>query len=275
MLRLRIKHKIKILSLPVRTVLAHCGVFFNRNEKRLWSLKDKHLGEECVLIGMGPSLKPSDLELFKDYKTFACNKIFLALEDTDWRPDYYFVSDVLVAENNKEMINTDLLVSSHRVYTKDVARELGGYGDPTVVSWASSISKQREPRMRSNPLSGILGGGRTVLFEMLQIAYIMGFKKIYIVGLDFSFEVPKLTGDECASGEIVISEGEVNHFHPDYRKPGETWTVPMMAEQELAFSYAAKVFKKAGIELYNASRETKLEALEKVEFNKVFGNEAL
>lgn len=270
MLGLGIMPKVKRLSLPVRTVLAKYGIFLNRNDKRLWSLKDKHLGEECVLIGMGPSLRSSDLDLFKRYKTFACNKIFLALEDTDWRPDYYFVSDMLVAENNKEMINTDLFAEAQRFYPKSIAKKLDYFGDPTEFSWQNSLTRQKHPHLRTNPLAGLLGGGRTVLFEMLQIAYIMGFQKIYIVGLDFSFDTPKPTGEKCESGEVLVSEGEVNHFHPDYRKRGETWTVPMMDEQKVAFSYAARVFKEAGRELYNASRKTKLEALDRIDFEKVF-----
>jgi hypothetical protein len=271
MLGLGIKRKIKRLTVPVRTIAAKYGVFFNKNDKKLWALKDKHLGEECVLIGMGPSLRPSDLELFKDYKTFACNKIFLALDETDWRPDYYFVSDVLVAENNKERINMDLLASSQRFYSKTIAQKLDQYGDPIVFSWQSLLTRQKDPYLRTNPLAGLLGGGRTVLFEMLQMAYIMGFKKIYIVGLDFSFDTPKSSGVQSDSGEVLVSEGEVNHFHPDYRKPGETWTVPLMDEQKVAFSYAAKACKNSGRKLYNASRTTKLDVVDQIEFEKVFG----
>ena len=48
--------------------------------KQLLQFKDKHLGEDCFIIGNGPSLKHMDLSPLRDYHTFGQNKIFLIFE---------------------------------------------------------------------------------------------------------------------------------------------------------------------------------------------------
>ena len=59
--------------------------------------------------------------------------------------------------------------------------------------------------------------------------------------------------------EALKSAGEVNHFHPDYRKPGEAWAVPNMEGQRYSFQSARDRFQAAGRKVINASRVTKLD----------------
>lgn len=253
--------------------LASRGLFLSRNDRRIWELRNKHQGEKCVLIGMGPSLRPEDLSYFQGFTTFACNKIFLAMEKAGWFPDYYFISDVLVAEQNREGINNSILDNSQRIYHSSITRRLEGYGDPISFTWQGNLNKVKEPYLRNNLVGGLFAGGSTVIFEMIQFAHFMGFSEVYIVGLDFDFSLSESTGERCRSGEILVSQGEVNHFHPDYRKPGEKWTVPKMDEQKIAFSYARVCFEKSGRKLINASRKTKLDVLETEAFQRVFAEE--
>ena len=44
----------------------------------------------------------------------------------------------------------------------------------------------------------------------------MGASKVVMLGIDFSFHIPKKSKD---SSKEIMSEGEVNHFHKNYRKP--------------------------------------------------------
>ena len=124
--------------------------------------------------------------------------------------------------------------------------------------------------MNPNLRRGILAYGYTVLVDQIQIAYAMGFKRVFLVGLDFSFELGKRSGTTSASGDVLVSGSEINHFHKNYRKPGETWTVPRLNEQRHAFAFCRAAFEADGRRLINASRLTKLSELETAPFSDIF-----
>lgn len=244
-----------------------------RNAARLEALTDKHKGEDAVIVGMGPSLRVEDLELFGKMRSFACNKIYLAFDQVTWRPDYYSVIDILVAENNQqEIIAADFghCLGIHSQLTWRVLRE---QSEPLCYEYSGSITSWNpsEPALMRGVLhKGLLGYGYTVVVDQIQMAYAMGFKRVYLVGVDFSFSVGKKSGEACASGEILIAGSEVNHFHKEYRKPGETWTVPRMSEQKHAFEFCRAAFEADGRLLLNASRKSELTSLERVPFSDVF-----
>ena len=80
------------------------GICLLANSKRLKSYKDKHKGERCFLVGNGPSLTSSDLDLIKDEKTIGCNMVYKIFDQTKWRPTYHCLIDVMFAKNLSEEI---------------------------------------------------------------------------------------------------------------------------------------------------------------------------
>ena len=245
-----------------------------RNDARLAALTDKHKGEDAVVIGMGPSLRVEDLEQFGKMRSFACNKIYLAFDQVRWRPDYYSVCDVLVAENNRgEILSADFgsALPIHQSVAWPVLRvqkDALCYGySGTMEAWSPG-----ESALLSHDLSrGILGGGYSVVLEQIQLAYAMGFHRVFLVGIDFKFAQGQKTGASSASGEVLVAAGEQNHFHPSYRTRGEAWTVPLLAEQERAYAYCRAAFESEGRILVNASRKSELTVLERADFDLIFG----
>ena len=75
-----------------------------RNDERLLALKDIHRGKRGFIIGNGPSLTVADLEKLKNEITFASNRIYLAFDETNWRPTYYNMCDVVVGRENKDIV---------------------------------------------------------------------------------------------------------------------------------------------------------------------------
>jgi hypothetical protein len=90
-----------------------------------------------------------------------------------------------------------------------------------------------------------------------------------LIGLDFSFNVPKPTGEVCVHGEVLVNKSEVNHFIPGYRNAGEKWTMPRMDMQYRAFECAKRTFENHGGKIYNASRKTALDLFPLVNFDDV------
>jgi hypothetical protein len=229
----------------------------NKNDQKISALKDIHKGERAFIIGMGPSLQAGDLDKLKSEITFACNKVYLAFGETDWRPTYYTVLDVLVAENNQKKIQS---LKLKKIFPRIVQQFFPESDD---IIWVRRLSMPKRAHklvtaFSTNILSGTYPGW-TVIFEQMQIAYYMGIREIILIGVDYKFSVPKRTGAVCEHGEILEYTGEKNHFHPLYRQKGEKWTIPRLDMQYQAFSRAKKVMEKKGGKIVNASRETCLD----------------
>lgn len=256
---------IKKLAGRVCWHLAKRQIYLRPRDRALASLEGKHSGETAFILGMGPSLSVSDLDKLKGRLTFGCNKIYLVFEETDFRPTYYTICDVLVAENNREQIFEADLSQSKVLLSPMVRPQLADYPGAMFYPFRDhsmqSMDQDDPPLFPSYFTQGLVSGGYTVLTDQIQLAWLMGCKTIVLLGVDFSFELGAKTGQNSKSGEVLESRGEVNHFHKDYRKPGETWTVPKMDEQRRAFDYCRRAIEGRGGRLINASRSTKLDVL--------------
>lgn len=235
---------------------------------QLFLLKNKHKSKKIFLIGNGPSLKIEDLDKLKNEITFAANKIYLSYDQTDFRPTYYIVEDDLVYKQNYEQISslkgsTKLFPSYAKIWGKPIKN-----GIYFKMSYMEPTSKEF-PKFNPDPINGMFWGS-TVVFTMIQWAIYVGSKEIYLLGIDFSFDVPKKQIVNKYNRIDLICEGEINHFHKDYRKIGEKWNLPNLEIQIKSFMKAKEYAQEHGIKIYNASRETKLDVFEKINFDKLF-----
>lgn len=240
---------------------------FDMNSKRLLSLKQRHDGQRCFIIGNGPSLRMSDLDRLAQEVTFASNKIYLAFSETDWRPTYYTVLDYLVAQQHSVVIN-DLPLT--KIFASSV---MPCFELASDITWVYSMPMPMDGdkplcRFSRDLLKGMFGGW-TVLYSQLQIAYYMGIREVYLVGVDFYFDIPQVTGEMSMHGEVLLHEDGTNHFHPDYREPGEKWTMPRLDLQQEAFRCARRAFEDGGGAILNASRKTALDVFPLVDFDSI------
>ncbi|MEM7673273.1 MAG: glycosyltransferase, partial [Verrucomicrobiota bacterium] len=238
---------------------------FQKNSERLASLKDKYAGRRGFIIGTGPSLKIEDLEHLKDEITFACNKIFLAYSETEWRPTVYSICDEMVAQNIKEQV-CDL--KALKILAHSVRKYL--WEDPGAVFVNPHKSAENNRSEVGWDLVRGANAGHTVLNLHIKIAYWMGIRELYIIGADHSFQVPDTkTGERLMNNDVIVGEGEINHFHKDYRPSGEKWTMPQYANMERDFAESKRIFEQAGGRIYNASRKTKLDVFERIDLDEV------
>lgn len=237
--------------------------FFHENIKRIMSLKDVHKGGRCFIIGNGPSLNIEDINRIKGEITFASNKIYLLFDQTDWRPSYYFVEDYLVARNNRDRINGLGLKSILEYSVLDFLKA----EDACVFQFFQPGCAEK---FSHRPYDGIVHAG-SVVGSQLQFAKYMGFREVYLMGIDFDFIIPeKVVGKIHGTIDILKSEGERNHFHPEYRPVGEEWTIPDMDRQRAFFDHAAGLMSE-DFRIFNASRRTKLGSFPAVSFDDVAG----
>jgi hypothetical protein len=237
----------------------------DRDHIFLNTIRNTHLGKRCFIIGNGPSLKTEDLDRLVNEYTFASNKIYLAFDQTIWRPTFYSVEDVLVAKNNAERIAA--LTESTKIFPHHMLKYIPRQHNHFYTRWLPPKDNRSSERHFSTDLAVGLCWGSTVTYSLMQMAVHMGFKEIYLLGIDHSYVESKVK-----ENNVLVSSGEVNHFHPDYRKPGEKWHLPVLDRLECSYQYAASFCDSIGVKVYNASRRTELRAFPRVSFDEILGN---
>lgn len=222
--------------------------------------KDIHKGETCFVVGNGPSMRYEDLDMIHklNIRSFACNKIFLAFKDTEWRPDYFFVSDnKILKENGFDNIGIKKEnMFFPRRFKEDI--DFGNYYHLLEHDWLHSGDFSTDAH------NGIYQC-ETIIAEAIQFAYYMGFSKVYIIGVDFSYNMKKVDKEN-----LTFENGEGNYFIKGYAKQGQVLNLPNQEANILGFQAARKAFEENGREIYNATRGGMLEVFVRKDLDEVF-----
>ena len=237
---------------------------------RLRALREKYKGRErCFIIGNGPSLNQIDLSVLKDEVTFAVNGFFLKAKDLDWLPTFYVVEDHLVAEDRRKWINEfegpTKLFPAYLAYCLDEADNTIFFNHRPRKSYPHGFDF-------STDAAEITYAGCTVTFTCMQLAFYLGFKEIYLIGVDASYELPKDVeqGDTYGVGVLDMKSDDPNHFHPDYFGKGFRWHDPQVDKMIEAYQEARKVAARTSQRIYNATIGGKLEVFDRKSYNSIF-----
>ena len=68
---------------------------------------------------------------------------------------------------------------------------------------------------------------------------------------------------------VLVGNGEVNHFHKDYRLPGEKWNTPHMEITQNHYKMIEQLAKELNVKVFNATRGGKLETFERIRLEAV------
>jgi len=220
---------------------------------KIKQFQNKHANEDCFIIGNGPSLNKMDLSPLANYHTFGLNKIYLIFERFD--------------------LNLSYLVSVNEHVIEQSAKTFEEMYCPTFLSMTASdgvvADKPHIHRLHTlntwsfyEDITQPICEGMTVTYVAMQIAYFMGFRRVFIIGVDHSF---KQTGN---SHETQVYEGEdENHFHPDYFK-GQKWDLADVYGSEVSYHLANYHYKKDNRQILDATVGGKLDVFPKINFEK-------
>jgi len=242
------------------------NLFLRNNERNIYALKNKHLGQKCFIIGNGPSLNKIDLTKLQNEITFGVNAIYTNYDKMKFFPTYYVVEDIFVAEDRKDEIND----------FKGSQKFFGNYfkyciSDDKDVNWLNVRFRYDDykgfPHFSKNVLRQVWTGG-TVSYINLQLAYYMGFKEVYLVGFDHSYDIPK---DVKVSGTEILSLGDdVNHFNKDYFGKGKRWHDPRVDRMELSYLKAKEFYEMDNRIIFNSTKGGNLEVFKRVDYDDLF-----
>lgn len=238
--------------------------------------KNKHKNERVFILGNGPSLNETDLNLLKKENTIAMNRISMIYDKyKHWRPTYYFFCSTEIKKKNTGDVWLSSVLSSitEPSTTSFIASKFKENIDPnnsiTNVKWFHVLTETKpddtgeiiEDSFSTNILDRIDKSGSTINC-VLQLAYHMGFSEIVLLGVDAG----------------VTSKAEVknvsNHFY------NSSYNVvnlnPYRANQKLrnVHKLALSVFNKnkPDVKIYNASASTVLDIYPIIKFDDYIKN---
>lgn len=203
----------------------------------------------------------ADLERLSGETTFAANKIYLLFPLTSWRPTYY------VAEDDHFLEQHHAELSRWRGFVKFInGRWRSPFRGNREVIWYPW--RGPEPGIFpsfSTDATHVLHCGYMVTYISLQLAYWMGFSRVYLLGVDFDYGF----AFEGVPTVAHASEHPRDHFSPDYFKPGEFRYLPRLDLAATALACARDAYDRDGRQVRNATRGGKLEIFERVSLDHV------
>lgn len=263
---IKIKHStfVRSISKPLADFMKKFQLKQYQNSaesKRLSCFKDRYKGESCYIIGNGPSLKVSDLDKLKDCYTFAANRIFTLFDKTSWRPTFYTCVD----HESYKLFGNEI----QNINAKSIFLDYKG---------KKYFSKVKEPKIYyifhyepfkikkwelSNPIisediTKMVSASNTVTFVSIQLAIYMGFKKIYLIGVDHQY------AKQVLRDGTVIENKNIKTYADGIPDSGISYQC--IDATTNAYEVAKKYCDNHDIEILNATRGGKLEVFPRIIF---------
>jgi hypothetical protein len=237
--------------------------------RKITQFKDTHLGESCFIIGNGPSLTIRDLNMIKNHASFSCNRINLLLDKTDWKPYYYTFTDSLMAskyfDEVYDMEKRQMFVVVSNTSYPTLKKQFGK--DCIFLRSYYEMENSGLPKFSDNVSKKLYQHG-TVTFANIQLAVYMGFKNIFLIGVDHNYGISKKK-----DGSIVIDKELIgkDHFDENYYTLEHSHAVPAnISAMTDAYLSAKKYCDQRGVKVFNATRGGKLEVFPRVNFDELF-----
>jgi glycosyltransferase involved in cell wall biosynthesis/SAM-dependent methyltransferase len=256
-------------------------------QRDLSVFRDIHTGGRCFVFGNGPSLNQMELDRFTGEFTFCSNAIFLLFSKISWRPTYYACVDSRVLpdraaeimnmrrENPPMKLFVPQRIPDHQ--QKDVSYDVTDIITPDAQTWYFNQVKAGWNNLPFSAFSPrpweFVYEPMTVTITILQLAMMMGFESIYLVGCDTNYVVPESVKKEAGAyatlGNIFYTStanDDPNHFDPSYFGSGRKWHYPQVDNMIRHYEVARIAAQKLGVKIFNATLGGKLEVFPRVDY---------
>lgn len=255
---------------------------------RTKALCNKHKGERCFIVGNGPSLKHHDLNHLTDEIVFTVNFMMKSDDFKTLNSNYHLFVDPIVFEldptvkEEKEKIdiidstfksNPDMTYIIPYRRRKNFIKLFRNHKFNFIYNYKTFTAQQKR-RFR---LHSITPGFQNVIVYAINTAIYMGFKEIYLIGVDMTgflehFEYNKVneqwghsytkTEDEIA---FILETLKKNNYDNEFylKTYGKT-----LEHLKLLFAIA----NRNNVELFNASEHGAVDFIPRVNYNMLFNH---
>ncbi len=238
-----------------------------------YPIKGSYKSRRCFIVAPGPSLAYKDLSFLKDEITIALNLSILTLNLFDINPTFSIVADKYQYSNFSAAYEAltfnkptkKIIVASACDTFPERLKDSSTFFFPNKL-------QQEIPSFSENCVEQGFARGKTVAFDAIQFAYYLGFKEIYIIGMDMG--MGEEWGISGHSYEVHKNKKFPDLIFPDKNSyeitrgaPGHPEYVPFI---EKCMSLANIAFKKEGRKIFNDIRSA-LDIFDKKDILKEFG----
>ena len=218
---------------------------------------NRHKGERCFILATGPSLNYSNLSLLKGENLFGMNILYKKIANLQSMPEYWGVLDSRIFIANIDeltKLNTTFFLggSAGRYYLKNIRHLKEKFiNEPIVLKPSKDMCVWNY--FSRDITKGIAGAGSVTIDVCLQVAYYLGFKEVYLIGVDADFSGKHFDNSKPA------------FMHPDMDKQ----------KRFNAYEICKEIYEKDGRKIYNATIGGKLEVFERVKLEDIKGVNAI
>ncbi|MGB5920002.1 glycosyltransferase [Arcobacter sp.] len=166
--------------------------------KRNIELKDRFKDKTCFILGQGSSFHEFDKSLLKDKFTIIFGNHFESINSNDFEPTFFIESDKLFLNENISTIKNIhtkylFLPKSYKKIIKEKNSSYYFYNED--FTYFNYFDKNYRKTKFSKDISKKLYISSSTLHLCLQLAYYLGFRKIYLLGIDLNYASENLTID--------------------------------------------------------------------------------
>lgn len=219
------------------------------------------MDESCFVIGNGPSLSASDLSVLKErgIPCFAVNRIFKIFSQTAWRPTYYVSTDHVLV---RDILDEVSALPLGEKYVPLQNKYYHGINIKDAHYFFRNDSREKDqPDGFGLDCTEQVNIRGTVTIACIQLAIHMGYRHIYLLGVDHNFD--KVITE---TGEVIIDPSVKNYFCDGYDDDVSNEVQHDLGTTTKSYMDIQRFCKKNGIEVINATRKTKLRAFDQLTF---------
>ncbi len=203
--------------------------------------KDK---KRCFIVATGPSLKRKDLAILEKNKEFTISMNRIYNIKPIWYPDIYVVTDSVLMKEDADKIR------QFKCQLKFYSDANQPPDDDGEIIHCVATRPDEKPRF-SGDVAQKVYGGCTVTYICIQLAVYLGFKEIYLLGVDCDYKY----------------RSQNNHF---YNVENDDIIEHNVDGMILAYQSAKQYAETHGIKIFNATRNGCLEVFERVDLDSIF-----
>lgn len=254
-----------LLSIQARTQTFLLKHFRHTSYGRyMKKIRNTHLGESCFVIGNGPSLTAEDLTTLHEKRidTFAVNRIYRIFPNTPWRPTYYVSTDPILVRDMLSEVNA--LPAKHKFIPLQNKYYHNIEVDGAHYFFRNDVRKNDQPEGFSLDCTDQVNMRGTVTIACMQLAMHMGYRHIYLLGVDHNYD--KVITE---NGEIIIDPSVKNYFCEGYDDDVASEVEHDLGTTTRSYRDISKFCRANGVEVVNCTRKTKLKEFDCSNFDEV------
>jgi len=250
---------------PLKAFLrVHKIPIFYKDFRKIEFFKNKYNGKRCFIIATGPSLRIADVEKLQNEITFSVNSFFRIYDKTDFRSTYYVTMDPDAERAFRNEGNYDPskyakeqsflnMQSMRKLKYKNTTYLPVCYQNHFYRLYDDGFDYGKNCRYTKDILWGIYDK-YTITNAVIDIAIYMGFKEIFLLGVDCNYTGKLL--------HFIGDKNDKNFIGTDY---GSKINAAMIA----GYRFMERETKKRGIHIWNATRGGMLEEFDRIDFDTI------